>query len=254
VLIDIGISCREVEKRMQRSGLSIKKVKAIFISHEHGDHIKGVEVLSKRYEIPVYITEATHRSSALQLEGNLVTSFSAYAEVAIGQLLVKPFPKAHDAIDAHSFVVSSNGVRIAVITDIGNCCDHVIKNFRECHAAFLESNYDEQMLDEGSYPYHLKHRIRGGQGHISNRQALELFKAHRPAYMSHLILSHLSKNNNTPEIVEELFSKHANRTRIVIASRDEASEVFEISSNPALEPRKIVKVLKGAGVGQMSLF
>jgi hypothetical protein len=104
----------------------------------------------------------------------------------------------------------------------------VINHFKQCHAAFLEANYDEAMLEQGAYPYHLKRRIRGGHGHLSNTQALEIFTKHRPAFMSHLFLSHLSKDNNCPKLVQQLFTQHANGTRIVVASRFEESAVYQI--------------------------
>jgi phosphoribosyl 1,2-cyclic phosphodiesterase len=116
-----------------------------------------------------------------------------------------------------------------VFTDIGAPCEHLIKHFQQCHAAFLEANYDEQMLEQGRYPYYLKKRIRGGHGHLSNTQALELFKTHKPAYMSHLLLSHLSKDNNNPELVLNLFNQHAGDTKIIVASRHEETEVYYIS-------------------------
>jgi phosphoribosyl 1,2-cyclic phosphodiesterase len=116
-----------------------------------------------------------------------------------------------------------------VFTDIGAPCDHVINHFQQCHAAFLEANYDETMLEQGSYPYHLKRRIRGGQGHLSNKQALDLFIKHRPSFMSHLLLSHLSQDNNCPRLVHELFSQHAYHTQIVVASRYEESAVYCIT-------------------------
>jgi phosphoribosyl 1,2-cyclic phosphodiesterase len=135
-----------------------------------------------------------------------------------------------------------------VYTDIGTPCHHLINNFRQCHAAFLEANYDEQMLQEGNYPYHLKRRISGGHGHLSNRQALEVFIKHRSPALQLLLLSHLSKNNNTPELAHGLFSQHAGRTNVVVASRYEEMPVYEISADPVLELKMRLKA------EQMSLF
>jgi phosphoribosyl 1,2-cyclic phosphodiesterase len=228
VLVDAGLSCRETEKRMRRLGLSLSHVKGIFISHEHDDHIRGVEVLSKRYQLPVYITGTTLENGRLTLEPHLVKSFQGYERVAIGGLTIAAFPKSHDASDPYSFVVSSPTVRIGVFTDIGIVCDRLIQHFGQCHAAFLESNYDEKMLEEGRYPWPLKNRIRGGQGHLSNNQALELFVRHRPAFMSHLLLAHLSRDNNRPELVQEIFEGQAGGTKIMVASRDRETEVYAI--------------------------
>lgn len=229
VLIDVGISCRETEKRMKALGLNIKNVRAIFVSHEHGDHIKGVSTLANKYSLPVYITGKT----ALQgprLIRHLSMSFIANETVQTGDLTIIPFRKQHDAADPHSFVIESKGTRIGVFTDIGEVCSEVIRYFGTCHAAFLEANYDEKMLEQGRYPIHLKNRIRGGHGHLSNRQALELFLQHRSPQLSHLLLSHLSKENNSPELAMELFAPHANGTEVLVASRYTHSAVYEITS------------------------
>lgn len=228
VLVDAGISCRETEKRMKRLGLSMHQVRAIFVSHEHTDHIRGIPVIARKYRLPVYITAATLHSGGLQLNAQQVISFSAYAPVQIGSLTVTAFPKFHDASEPHSFIVNCGDINIGVFTDIGAPCEHVIRHFQQCHAAFLESNYDEQMLEQGRYPYFLKNRIRGGQGHLSNRQALELFKAHRPSFMSHLLLSHLSQENNSPDLVQALFNEHADGTEIVVATRFAETAVYQV--------------------------
>lgn len=228
VLVDAGISCRETERRMDRLGLSMDKVKAIFISHEHGDHIRGVSVLSKKFKLPVYITQGTFKNSMLKIEEDLIRSFTADETIEIGGLSVTPFIKFHDADDPHSFIVEGDGVTIGILTDIGAPCEHVIRYFKKCHAAFLEANYDDDMLENGRYPFYLKQRIRGGKGHLSNSQALDIFNVHRPEYMSHVLLSHLSKNNNDPELVHELFKKHAGKTHVVVASRYEETSVYHI--------------------------
>ena len=119
-------------------------------------------------------------------------------------------------------------LKTKMVTVFARC--NLIKHFSQCHAAFLEANYDEEMLDKGRYPYFLKNRIRGGNGHLSNKQALELFLAHKPAYMSHLFLSHLSKDNNCPDLVHNLFQSHANGIEIIVASRLQETAVYHISA------------------------
>ena len=230
VLIDAGISCREINRRMERLGLSLLKVRGVFISHEHGDHIRGAEVLSRKHRVPVYITETTLRSGKLWIEKELVQFFSGTDPVSAGSLTVHPFPKLHDGIDPYSFLVTGNGLTVGVFTDIGEPCEVVIERFGRCNAAFLEANYDEAMLREGSYPFHLKQRIRSNRGHLSNDQALELFTLHRASSLELLLLSHLSAENNDPRLVVGLFAPHANGTRVAIASRHEPSEVYRVSS------------------------
>ena len=228
VLIDAGISCRETEKRMKRLALDIKTVKAIFISHEHGDHICGAETLANKHRIPVFITAATLSHSRLRIDGELVNSFTAHQPIAIGSLSVQAFPKHHDAIDPHSFVIRYDGVNVGVLTDIGNLCSHVINYFTQCHVVFLEANYDDDMLANGRYPIHLKRRISGDNGHLSNSQALELFIKHKHPELSMLYLSHLSKDNNSPHVALEIFAPHAGDTDIVVASRYKETPVYRM--------------------------
>ena len=253
VLVDAGISCREIERRMRNLYLNIHRVKAVFISHEHVDHIRGVVVLANKYKLPVYITPATLKNSQLFLDKELLHTFKANEPVLIGGLAITPFVKQHDAIEPFSFVVEGNGIRVGVITDIGFACEQVVHYFKQCHACFLESNYDEQMLEDGGYPLHLKRRIRGGKGHLSNKQALQLFIEHRSSFMSHLFLSHLSKNNNSAELVQELFLKHAQKTTVVVASRDRETEVYTIDSAVAKLAKMRAGVFKDVSV-QMRMF
>jgi phosphoribosyl 1,2-cyclic phosphodiesterase len=252
VFIDAGISCRETEKRMKRLGLSMEKVKAIFISHEHSDHISGLLMLSKKYQLPVYITEATHKMARVRLEKHLISRFGADEPVQIGELCITAFSKFHDAGDPHSFTIASSTVTVGVFTDIGTPCKKLVYHFKQCHAAFLEANYDEDMLMNGAYPFFLKKRISDGRGHLSNKEALALFKKHKPSFMSHLILSHLSKNNNSPELVKELFREHARGTEIIIASRYEETCVFYI--NQEVGPDKLIRRKKTNNKQQLSLF
>jgi phosphoribosyl 1,2-cyclic phosphodiesterase len=228
VLIDAGISCRETELRMKRLNLSMKKVKAIFVSHEHSDHTKGVAGISKKYKLPVYVTPSTLQHRGLKVKEHLIFPFKANDPVTVGQLTITGFPKFHDASDPHSFVVANETVKVGVFTDLGVACDHVVHHFKQCHAAFLEANYDEHLLETGRYPLHLKNRIRSDKGHLSNAQALELFRKHRPSFMSHLFLSHLSKENNSPVLVERLFKPVAGATSIIIATRYKETKVFPI--------------------------
>ncbi len=231
VFIDAGLSCRETERRMFRSGLDFRKIKAIFITHEHSDHTKGVEFISRKYQVPVYISPETYGNSRLKIDNIFLRHFDSYSPVQIGGLLVNAFPKLHDASEPHSFTVSGIGITVGVLTDIGSACEHVKRNFSLCDAAFLEANYDEEMLEKGRYPVYLKNRIRSDHGHLSNIQALELFISHKPEKMSHLLLSHLSQDNNNPSLVEKLFRAHSGGTHVAIASRHQESPVYRITGD-----------------------
>ncbi len=236
VLIDAGLSCRETEKRMRRLDLKMDQVKAIFVSHEHGDHIKGLQVLSAKYQLPVYITARTLQHSRLQLQPHLVFPFAQQQPVTIGQLRITAFFKFHDAADPHSFMIEGSDVRVGVFTDLGQVCDQLRFYFGQCHAAFLETNYDETMLLNGRYPWHLKNRISGGKGHLSNKQALELFLGGKSPYLSHLFLSHLSADNNDPLLALDLFRAQCGNIQVAVASRHAEMPVQYISTSGCSSP------------------
>jgi phosphoribosyl 1,2-cyclic phosphodiesterase len=251
VLIDAGLSCNETEKRMKKLNLAISSVKAIFISHEHSDHITGVAGISKKYQIPVYITPGTLASLKIPILAPLLRLLKSNEAIDIGGLTILAFPKSHDAVDPHSFVVSGQDVNIGVFTDIGNACAQVKTYFRQCNAVFLESNYCEEMLANGRYPRFLKQRISGDDGHLSNAQALELFLSCRGSQLSHLILSHLSKNNNKAALVKDIFDQHAGNTEIIIASRYKETSLYSIEGN---QPRPAIRKKAPPSQIQLSLF
>ena len=263
VLVDMGLSLRETEMRMKQLKLSVEKLRAIFISHEHTDHIKGLSTFANKYKIPIYITPETAKGGT-KLIRHLSKSFEANQPIQIGNesndlannaLKVTAFKKEHDAADPHSFIVSYQGIHVGIITDIGIACNNVTHYFQQCHAAFLESNYDEVLLKNGRYSQPLKERISNGKGHISNRQALDLFKNYRPKNMSHLLLAHLSKENNSPELALQNFLPHANQTQILVASRYEPSPLIEIAPADRYElqllhkPKPVIKATQGSLFG-----
>ena len=164
-----------------------------------------------------------------------------------------PFLEKLRAIDPHNFIVASETVQVGIFTDIGVADSPLIRHFEQCHAAFLEANYDEVMLEKGTYPLALKNRIRDGRGHLSNKQALQLFINHRPPFMSHLFLSHLSHHNNSPKIVKELFKGIAGNTEIIIASRNKETKLYHIRSESRTAAGRSNSFVKDPAV-QLSLF
>ncbi len=234
ILVDAGISCRETEKRMARQGLSMQQVKAIFVSHEHTDHVKGLSVLANKYQLPVFLTKGTRACCRLAIPDRLLHSLADLQTVSIGDLVITSFRKYHDAAEPHSFLVQGDGYTVGIFTDIGRVCERVVDFFGQCDAAFLEANYDVDMLMRGRYPFFLKNRIRGGYGHLSNTEALELFIQHRSPTLSHLFLSHLSRDNNDPEMVYGLFDAHRGDTEIIVASRYAETGVYGIGVKPTI--------------------
>jgi phosphoribosyl 1,2-cyclic phosphodiesterase len=248
ILIDAGLSCKETEKRMKELGLSLHRIKAIFISHEHIDHIKGVEVLAKKYTIPVYITPDTFENSRCPIPKEQVIWMNNNQTIDIGNIKIKSFSKYHDAADPTSFIVECNDIKVGVFTDIGQVCKNVILHFKQCDAVFLEANYDREMLMNGHYPYTLKSRISGGDGHLSNDEALDLFINHRTPKLKYLLLSHLSKENNDPDLVKKLFELNTTNTEIIIASRYAPSLIYKVI-HPSNKKTKI-----NINIKQLNLF
>ena len=232
ILIDAGLSCRETERRMERLNLSLKNIKAIFISHEHNDHVKGLPQIARKYQIPVYITHETLSNCRFRIDEHLHLSFVEKQEIAIGHFRITPFKKVHDAVHPHSFIVRYGDFTIGIFTDLGKVCSNLSHYFAQCDAAFLEANYCEQLLDQGRYPIFLKNRIRGGKGHLSNNEALDLFLNHRSPKLKYLLLSHLSRDNNSPEKALQLFNDFAGNTEISVASRDMETKLFRLSATP----------------------
>lgn len=228
VLVDVGINTKHMELRMAKLGINPASISAIFITHEHSDHIRGLSVFCKRYQIPVYITAGSYKGSRLHLPDHLVHIILPNAKVDIGSISVYGIPKYHDAKEPCSFLVSNGTVNIGVLTDLGRACDNVKHVIKHADVLLLEANYDEEMLEKGRYSFYLKNRIRSGWGHISNKLSLEVFLENRTARLRHLILSHLSGQNNTVELVYDTFSPHCSGIKLSVATRYEETALFDL--------------------------
>jgi phosphoribosyl 1,2-cyclic phosphodiesterase len=228
VLIDAGISFKMIMSRMIEKELDYKKIKAVFISHEHTDHMRGARVLGKRLNIPVYLTAKTYYGAYKNIRPDNPNFFSPGDIISAGEFNVVSFSKNHDASEPCSFRVEYEGKSIGVFTDIGEPCNRVKENLALCDVLFLETNYDEKMLMDGRYPWFLKQRIASGHGHLSNRQAFELLDKHGGDHLKCVFLSHLSKENNTPEIAYNEIRQLESRFLVKLTSRYEAGEVFQI--------------------------
>jgi phosphoribosyl 1,2-cyclic phosphodiesterase len=233
ILIDAGISRKQILRRMENLGLEINKVRAIFVTHEHTDHTKGIDVLSRTQNILVFITEKTYANSNLKINDNLICFFKPEIELIISDIRIRPFLKNHDAAEPCSFIASSNGKNVGFITDIGSECNNVVSSLKNCDALFLESNYDETMLGEGSYPYFLKKRIASETGHFSNHQAGCLILENATPRLKHVFLSHLSGNNNTPKLAYNTFSglvaqRNDLNINVTVSSREKESNLLQL--------------------------
>ena len=228
VLIDAGISCKQIVKRMAARGLDIEKIKAVFITHEHSDHLRGARVTAKKLRVPVYMTAKTYVASYNNLKPDYPRFFEPGDVTEVGLFKIHSFLKNHDASDPCSFRVEYSGKNIGIFTDIGEPCENVKLHLQKCDALFLETNYDETMLREGRYPYYLKQRILSDFGHLSNLQALKLLQEFAGLNLKHVFLSHLSAENNTPEIAFETLKVLQNKYELRLTSRFDAADVCEI--------------------------
>lgn len=228
VLIDAGISTKQILLRMTESNLNPAKIKALFITHEHSDHLRGARVLGKRLQIPVYLTAKTYNNAYKNMRPDYPRFFSPAEEVQVGEFSIFPVLKNHDAAEPCSFRVEYQNKSVGVFTDIGEACENVKSQLNKCNGLFLESNYDEKMLWEGQYPYFLKRRVASNVGHLSNEQAFELLNNYSGENLQCVFLSHLSRDNNTPEKAVKRMKTLTGRFEVKIASRYEASEVYQL--------------------------
>ena len=228
IVIDCGIFFRSLETRAGNAGIDIKKIRAVLISHEHSDHVRGVKTLAGKLNLPVYFTPRTYEKTYKRHKPDYYKALSLEEPVEIFGFYVHTFKKYHDAISPVSFRVEYQGVNIGVMTDIGVADVTLCKEFSKCQAAFLESNYDEQMLENGPYPKVLKDRVASNVGHLSNSQAFALVRDFANENLTHLIFSHVSQENNTPEKVLEKFSPFKDKYSMCVAPRFDPSEKMVI--------------------------
>ena len=200
LLIDAGLSGREIERRLQRQNLDPHDLNAILVTHEHADHIRGVGILARRYGLPVYMTAPTHQA-AQDVIGHLPAChyFQPGAAFSLADFHVHPFALSHDAADPVGFTFSRNGSRIGLATDLGVVTGLVEERLKGCDLLLVEANHDTAMLTDGPYPWHLKQRIRSRNGHLSNAETGALLRKLTHPNLRQIVLGHLSDANNSPQ-------------------------------------------------------
>ncbi|MGM8227357.1 MBL fold metallo-hydrolase [Cellvibrio sp. ARAG 10.3] len=201
LLIDCGFSLKETEQRLLRLARRPDQLAAVLVTHEHSDHIKGVAALARRYQIPVYMTPGTFHSRNL---GELpdLRLIHAYTPFEINGLTVRPVAVPHDAREPAQFVLEFAGLRLGILTDLGSITPHVEACYQSCDAMVLEANHDPAMLAYGSYPPSLKQRVGGQWGHLSNQQAAGFLQRVDTRRLQHLVVAHISQQNNTPALAQ----------------------------------------------------
>ena len=228
VLIDAGISTKQILERMYHRRLDFRKIRGVFITHEHSDHVRGAKVLVKKLGIPAFFTPDTFEAVWHSTRPRSFTPFVPGVSFRFKSFRIHPFLKNHDAKEPCSFRVEYKRISVGVFTDIGLPCKNVEMHLRKCHAIFLETNYDEEMLWNGTYPYYLKKRVASDIGHMSNKQTYQLLTGHAGKELQYVFLSHLSKENNTPEIAYKTIKPLGKTFEVLLTSREEASEVIRL--------------------------
>lgn len=246
VLVDAGLSCRELERRLARLGLSASRLDAIILTHEHIDHIRGAGVMARRYHLPVYTTDGTIRGGVRSL-GELprFVPVQTGKRFAIKDLQIEPFTKCHDALDPFALTLSCDGVKLGIATDLGRSTRLVEDKLQGCNALITEFNHDPDMLENGPYPLFLKRRIKGPEGHLSNVEGVCLVASLVHEGLGHIVCAHLSEINNMPGLVYEnvhksLLDSGFGRVNLMIGEQQ--------SPGPLIELRNDVSGLKACPV------
>ena len=241
ILVDAGLSGARITNELDKIGLHPGMLSAILVTHEHTDHTQGVGILSRKYHLPVYATPGTWEGMAAKI-GNVDAQLRCVIEPEqdfyMGGMNILPFATPHDANQSVGFRFDSDGAHFAIATDLGCVKKGWLNHVRGADAVLLESNYDPDMLQAGSYPYELKRRILGTKGHLCNDDAGSCALDLVNAGARHIVLGHLSKENNFPELARQC-TEQALRSggvvpgedvRLDVASRDGVTGIFAVSS------------------------
>ena len=230
LLIDAGISGATAQQRLAGCGVNIRTVSALLITHDHGDHVRGMGVIHRQYKVPIHITESTFKATTRwnrlgKFSG--LRHFEAGATLSFGTITVETIPTPHDAVDGVGFIIDDGQCRLGILTDLGHVFDGLADVVSSLDAVVIESNYDPKMLEKSRYPEPLKQRIRGPGGHISNIEAAELLSA-SGRRLRWACLAHLSEHNNTPQVARATHEKVlGDSLPLHVASRYAATEIFE---------------------------
>lgn len=212
LLIDAGFSGKEIEKRLAAIDRDMKDVKALLISHEHNDHLKGVAVLARRYRIPIFATQATFAAGRRVLgDVPFYEEFKAGATFHLGEISIHPFRISHDCVDPVAFVFEHGSVSLGYCTDTGMVSRLMSHRLAGCNGLIFESNHDQEMLKNGPYPFRLKQRVSSNKGHLANSETASFLSDLLHSELSHITLAHLSQTNNDPYLAYDAVSEAVER-------------------------------------------
>ncbi len=232
LLLDAGFSRRDTCARLEAAGERTDALDAIVVSHEHSDHIRGLSALARGLKAPIYISRDTHQAITWDPRLHAFEFFTPGETFTVGDLEVTPFSVPHDAVDPVAFTVRAQGLKIAVVTDLGYVPEIVKRHVRGCQCLIFESNHDLEMLKVGPYPWHVKQRVMSRHGHLSNNTTSKFLGEDFDGAAQVLVLAHLSENNNHPELArmsaeEGLAQRNGQpRPQLVLARQDAPTQVF----------------------------
>ena len=234
VLVDVGLSGRETARRLREYGLEPENISAIVVSHEHGDHCRGVGPFAKNLDIPVFMTEEAFQSSGIKLDSKKLRPICSGEPFDVYGFGFTSFAVPHDSADPLGFVIEKDGIRIGIVLDLGYLSNLVLERLKGCDGLIIESNHDVRMLKAGPYPWALKQRVMSRRGHLSNDSVANYLGNDFDGKAAHVVLAHLSQNNNLPELallsarraLEERSSLLARQTKLELAVQDQISKTY----------------------------
>ena len=237
ILVDVGLSGRRIENKLKKIDINPKSLTAILVTHEHSDHIHGVGVLSRRYNIPIYANKGTWEGMNTkigEIKEDNVKYFNSTQDFSILDFNIRSYDISHDANEPVGFSIEKDDVKISIVTDLGYIDKNIIKRIKNSDLVVLESNHDEEMLKAGRYPYYVKQRVLSNFGHLSNEAAGNAVVDLVNKNVKSVLLAHLSKENNFPELAIKTVKNILDDEKIIVgkdvnlnlAHRDKISKVY----------------------------
>ncbi len=199
IMVDCGFSVKETERRLARLNLTAEDISALFVTHEHGDHIRGVGPFARKYNLTVCMTRGTAKCKSLGNVPNL-RLIAVDDSIDFGGMTIESYTVPHDANEPCQFIIMDKKIRFAMLTDVGHCTEHIVTQLNDCDALLLECNHDTTMLHNGPYPASLKERVGGLYGHLSNNQASKLLNEIQHDKLKKISIAHISDKNNKEEL------------------------------------------------------
>ncbi len=242
ILVDAGISGKKIECGLNQIGIKGNELSGVLITHEHIDHVKGIGVLARKYNIPIYATDDTifeikHMKSLGDIPNDLFVRIEPDNKFMINDITIDPTSIWHDAADPVCYSMFDGNKKISIATDLGNYDDYIVDKLKDSDIMVIEANHDIRMLQAGPYPYYLKQRILGNYGHLSNERSGQLIKTLLNNHIKGILLGHLSKENNFEELAYETvklelsdneFTNDVREFGLCVAKRDIPGMAIEV--------------------------